>query len=186
MSIKEQIERFVPENEQEQADKQYFLKWIETFDDILTRENAFAHFSSSAFVVNHNRSKMLVVYHNIFDGWIYPGGHADGEEDLLAVAIREVEEETGQKVTVLNNQIFGIQANPTKGHIKRGKYISSHTHLDVIYLLEADDQTPLTYREDESKGVKWISLEEATDESIVDFARPVHKKLIKKLESMKK
>lgn len=186
MILKEQIEKYIPVNEQEQADRQYFLKWIEAFQDILTRDNTFAHFSSSAFVVNHNRNKMLVVYHNIYDGWIYPGGHADGEEDLLAVAIREVEEETGQKVTVLNNEIFGIQANPTKGHVKRGKYVSSHTHLDVIYLLEADDQIPLTYREEESKGAKWISLEEATDESIVDFARPVHKKLIKKLEVFQK
>ena len=50
-----------------------------------------------------------------------------------------------------------------------------------MYLLEADDKTPLIFREDESKGVKWISFEEATGNNIVDFIRPVHKRLIKKL-----
>ena len=48
---------------------------------------------------------MLVVYHIINDGWIYPGGHVDGAEDLLSVAVREVEEETGLKVKVLD-EIF--------------------------------------------------------------------------------
>lgn len=67
---------------------------------------------------------MLVVYHIINDGWIYPGGHADGEDDLLAVATREVEEETGQKTKVLDKNIFSIQVAPVKGHIKKGiKYI---------------------------------------------------------------
>ena len=70
--------------------KEYILKWIDTFQDVLTRENEFGHFASSAFVVNKDRTKMLVVYHNIYDAWIFPGGHADGEENLLSVATREV------------------------------------------------------------------------------------------------
>ena len=64
---------------------------------------------------------MLVVYHNIYDAWIFPGGHADGEENLLSVAIREVEEETGQKAKVLDDSIFAISASPIVGHIKRRK-----------------------------------------------------------------
>ena len=139
------------------------------------------HFSASAFVVNKERTKMVVVYHIINDGWIYPGGHADGEEDLLSVAVREVEEETGLKVKVLDNNIYSIQSAPVKGHIKRGKYVSAHLHLDVLYIMEADDTIPLVYREDESKGVKWIPFEEADNETMCDFIRPIHKKLIKKL-----
>jgi len=49
----------------------------------LTRDNIFGHFSASAFVVNKEKNKMVVVYHIINDGWIYPGGHADGEDDFL-------------------------------------------------------------------------------------------------------
>lgn len=181
MELKKQIDNYIPFDEQEQRDKDQFLNFINTFDDVLTRDNIFGHFSASAFVVNKERNKMVVVYHNINDGWIYPGGHADGEEDLLSVAIREVEEETGLKVKVLDDSIFSIQSAPVKGHIKKGKYVSAHLHLDVLYLLEADENQCLTFREDESKGVKWIDFKDATNDTMCDFIRPIHKKLIDKL-----
>jgi len=183
MNLRGQIESYVPFDEAEEEIKDYLLKWIDTFDDVLTRENEFAHFASSAFVVNKDRTKMLVVYHNIYDAWIFPGGHADGDENLLSVATREVEEETGLKTKILDNSIFAISASPIAGHVKRGKYIPAHTHLDVVYLLEADDTEALAFREDESKGVKWINFEEAIGSNIVDFIRPVHKRLIEKLSA---
>lgn len=181
MNLKEQIEKYIPFDEQEQRDKEQYLKFIDSFNDVLTRDNVFGHFSASSFVVNKEKTKMLVVYHIINDGWMYPGGHADGESDLLAVAVREVEEETGLKAIVLDESIYSIQSAPVKGHIKRGKYVSAHLHLDILYLMEADDKMPLIYRDDESKGVKWVSFDEATDETMCDFIRPIHKKLIKKL-----
>lgn len=183
MNLKQKIENYAPFNEQEEKDKEQFLKFIDTFDDVLTRDNIFGHFSASAFVVNKERNKMLVVYHIINDGWIYPGGHVDGENNLLCVAVREVEEETGLKVKVLDKNIYSIQSATVKGHIKRGKYVSAHLHLDVVYIMEADDKLPLIYKEDESKGVKWISFDEADNETMCDFIRPIHKKLIEKLNS---
>ena len=184
MNFREQMKNYIPFNEEEESIKNYMLKWIDTFDDVLTRENEFGHFASSAFVVNKERTKMLVVYHNIYDAWIFPGGHADGEENLLSVAVREVEEETGLKTKVLDDSIFAISASPIIGHIKRGKYVPAHTHLDVVYLLEANDKEMLVFREDESKGVKWITFEEAIGDNIVDFIRPVHKRLIEKLNKI--
>lgn len=185
MNLRNMIKNYVPYNEQEIEDKNSFLKFLDTFEDVLTRDNIFGHFTSSAFVVNKDRTKMLVVYHNIYDGWVYPGGHADGEFDLLSVAVREVEEETGLKAKILDENIFGLQVNAVNGHVKRGKYISSHTHYDVVYLLEADDTLPLTYRIDESKGVKWILLEEAYNDEIIDSFKLVHKKLVYKLKELK-
>lgn len=183
MSLRKQIEGYMPFDDIEEEIKKYMIKWFDTFEDVLTRKNEFGHFASSAFVVNKDRTKMLVVYHNIYDAWIFPGGHADGEEDLLSVAVREVFEETGLKTKVLDNSIFAISSSPIVGHIKRGKYVPAHTHLDVVYLLEADDKEQLSFREDESKGVKWITFEEAIGNDIVDFIRPVHKRLIKKLKT---
>ena len=181
--LKEQIENYMPFDEQEQIDKEQFLEFINSFDDVLTRNNIFGHFTASAFVVNKDRTKMVVVYHIINDGWAYPGGHADGIDDLLSVAVREVEEETGLKAKVLDENIFSIQSAPVKGHIKRGKYVSAHLHLDCVYLMEADDNIPLVYRDDESKGVKWVDFKDAYDETFCKFIRPVHKKLIKKLNN---
>ena len=181
MKLREQIENYITVDEQEEKDKVQMLEFIDSFDDVLTRKNIFGHFSASAFVVNKARDKMVVVYHNIYDGWIYPGGHADGEEDLLSVAVREVEEETGLKVKVLDENIYGIQSLPVTGHVKRGSYVSSHTHYDAVYLLEADDSIPLVFREDESKGVKWVPFDESYDDTMCDFIRPIHKKLVKKL-----
>ena len=181
MSLKEQIEKYVPYNEQEGKDKEQILEFMNQFEDVLTRKNIIGHFTSSAFVVNKERTKMAVVYHKIYDGWIYPGGHTDGEEDTLAVATREVEEEIGQKPKVCDNTFIALQTVAVKGHIKKGKYIAPHLHFDVIYLMEADDTIPLIYKDDESKGARWILLEEATNETICDFARPIHQKILEKL-----
>lgn len=182
MNLRQEIENYIPFDEQEKKDKEQFLRFIDTFDDVLTRDNIFGHFSASAFLVNKKRNKMIVVYHIINDGWIYPGGHADGDDNLLSVAVREVEEETGLKAKILDENIYAIQSAPVKGHIKSGKYVSSHIHFDVLYLMEADDRIPLKYKENESKGVKWISFEEADDKTMCDFIRPIHKKIIAKLK----
>lgn len=182
MNLKEKIKNYVPFNEQEKKDKDYFIKWMGNFKDVLTRDNEFVHYSASAFVVNKDKTKTLMVYHNIYDGWTFPGGHADGEENLLEVAIREVEEETGLKTKVLEKDIFSLQAYPIVSHIKREKFISAHTHLDVIYLLEADDNKELVYREDESQGVKWFPIEDITEKEVVYFAKPTYKKLVEKLK----
>lgn len=181
MLLKEQIQSYIPYNEQEEKDKEQFLNFINCFDDVLTRKNTFGHFTASAFIVNKNRNKMVVIYHKINNAWTYPGGHADGEEDLLSVAVKEVKEETGLDIKVLDNNIFAIWSGPVKGHIKNGKYVSSHLHFDVLYLMEADDFIPLVYNKDESNGIKWISFDEAQSDSIWELVRPIHKKLIKKL-----
>ena len=182
MNLREKIEAYKPYNEQEERDKQQFLRFIDENEDYLTRDNTIGHFTSSAFVVNKERTKMVVVYHIINDGWIVPGGHADGEEDLLSVAVREVQEETGLDARVLDEDFFGISSAPVIGHIKRGKYVSAHVHFDAMYLLEADEDIPLVYREDESKGVKWVPFSEADDISMVPFVRPIQRKLVKKLQ----
>lgn len=182
MKLKDQLREYVPYNEQEERDKEQMLSFIDKYDDYLTRNNTIGHFSASAFVVNKDRNKMVVVYHIINNAWMYPGGHADGEEDLLSVAVREVAEETGLEVKVLDNNIFAIQSAPVTGHIKHGKYVSAHLHFDALYIMEADDTIPLVFREDESKGIKWISFEEADKEAMSDFYRAIHGKVLSKFK----
>ena len=181
MLLKKTIENYIPCDEQEERDKEQMLMFIDHFDDVLTRNNVIGHFSASAFILNKEKTKMAAVYHIINDGWTYPGGHADGEEDLLLVALREGEEETGLKPKVLKKKPFLISCSPVNCHIKRGKFVSSHLHFDLLYLMEADENETLSYQEDESKGVKWISLDQIDDEKIVPFMLPIIKKIKDKL-----
>ena len=84
------IEDFKPSCEQEEKDKEQLLEFINSFDDVLTRKNIIGHLCASAWVMNKEKTKILLVYHNIFGGYIFPGGHLDGETDSLAVAQREI------------------------------------------------------------------------------------------------
>ena len=93
-SIRKNIESYVPRDAREEKDKQQILRFIDSFDDVLTRDNTLGHFTASSFIVNKDRTKMLAVYHTIGDGWAHPGGHAVGEKDLLSVVMREAKEET--------------------------------------------------------------------------------------------
>lgn len=134
-----QIENYPPFNEQEEKDKALILGWIRNNENAFSRENTVAHITASAWVVNKDRSKVLMVYHNIYNSWSWLGGHADGETDLLSVAIREVKEEAGiSNVRPVSEEIFSLESLTVDGHVKKGNYVSSHLHLNITYLLEAD------------------------------------------------
>lgn len=162
MELKKQLQAFTPFNEQEQSDKDIMLSLLDTQKDLLTRENKVAHFTASSWILNKEHTKVLLIYHNIYDSWAWTGGHADGEADLLSVALREAKEETGiQTIHPVSEDIFSLEILTVDGHEKRGSYVSSHLHLNVTYLLEADDTEALTVKEDENSGVKWFTIEDA-------------------------
>ena len=184
MSIYGDIARYAPFNEQEARDKAVILRFLEQNDDAFLRENLIAHMTASAWVVNPARDRVLMVYHKIYDSWSWTGGHADGETDLLSVALREVTEETGvRSVRPVSPEIFSLEVLTVDGHEKRGEYVSSHLHLNVTYLLEADDAEPLRVCEDENKGVAWFSLDEALRASTEPwFVKRIYTKLNEKLK----
>lgn len=183
MDILTQIENYRPYNEQEERDKGSILDCLRAFEDVFTRENRLAHMTASAWVVNARFDRVLMAYHNIYDSWSWLGGHADGEEDLLAVALREVREESGVKnVRPASEDIFSLEVLTVDGHVKRGKYVSSHLHLNVTYLLIADDADALTVKPDENSGVQWFTPEGAVQASSEPWFREhIYKKLNEKL-----
>lgn len=178
----EQIAAYAPYNAQEAADKALILRWLEASEDAFCRENPVAHMTASAWVVSPDRSKVLMAYHNIYHSWSWLGGHADGETDLLAVALREVQEEAGvTHVRPVSQEIFSVESLTVDGHVKRGQYVSSHLHLNVTYLLEADPAEAVHSKADENSGVSWFTPDEALARSTEPwFVERVYKKLIEK------
>lgn len=186
MNLKEQIEKYIPFNEQEISDKELMLEYIDKFDDVLTRENKLCHFTASNWIVNKDRTKVLMIYHNIYKSWAWTGGHADGDSDLLHVAKKEAEEETGlSNLKLLSNGIYSIQILTVDSHIKRGKFVSSHLHLDCCFLFEADEDEVTRIKADENSGVEWVDIEEAPKITNEDKMRPIYIKLNEKLEEYK-
>lgn len=187
MKLIEEIQRYIPYNQQEQMDRAAILHALETEMDIFTRRNSLAHMTASAWVVNRQRTKVLMVYHNIYQSWAWLGGHADGDEDMLAVALREVQEESGlQTVVPVSEEIFSLEVLTVDGHVKRGAYVSSHLHLNATYLLEADEAEALTGKPDENSGVAWFTPEGAIQASTEPWYQArIYKKLNDKLRKLK-
>lgn len=120
------------------------------------RDHLPGHITGSAWVTNQKQSKVLLLHHGKLNKWLQPGGHADGDEDVLQVALRELEEETGtQQATLLMPGIFDLDIHP----IPTRKDFPAHFHYDVRFLFEADDQRPVIVSE-ESLDVKWIPIDD--------------------------
>lgn len=178
------IEKYIPFNEQEEADKEIILDWLRKDIDVLTRNNKNAHLTASAWVVSPDYKKILMVYHNIFQSWAWIGGHADGDSDLLSVAIKEVEEESGvEHIEVLTPDIFSLEVLCFDGHEKRGQYVPSHIHLNVTYLLMAETTDKLRIKPDENSGVEWVDISEVNDRVTEKWIKDrIYSKLFKKTE----
>jgi len=162
----EQIRAFQPGCEQEEADRQIILALCRDGQDVLTRNNTVCHLTSSGLILNETRDKILMVHHNIYRTWTWTGGHADGMPDLEAVAMREAKEETGiNHVTLLYGGIASLDILPVYGHVKKGRYVSAHLHLNAAWLLQASEAETLTIRPDENSDVSWTPLTESASRS---------------------
>ena len=161
---REEIEAYIPCSEQEAADKARILEYLRLFpENLLSRENEIAHFTSSGFVVNADATKVLMAHHNLYRVWAWTGGHADGEADLLSVALREAREETGvAHIRPLTPALASVDILPVWGHWKRGSYVCSHQHLNFSYLLVADEADPLRPCEGENSRVGWLPADTLT------------------------
>ena len=183
MTLEEELTRYRPWNEQEAQDRAELLRRLKSGEALYTRDNAAGHLTASAWVVSPDRRQVLMAYHNLYNSWSWLGGHADGDHDLLAVALREVREESGlTAVRPVSPSIYSVEILTVDGHEKRGVYVSSHLHLNVTYLLEADPSVPVRRKPDENSAVAWFGLEEAVAASSEPWFRErIYQKLNAKL-----
>ena len=182
LNLRNQIATYQPYNEQEAKDQEVILKYMDTFTDTLTRKNEFAHFTASVWIVNQEHTKVLMAYHNIYQSWSWIGGHADGDPDLLHVALKETGEETGlQQVKPVSEEIYSLEILGVDGHVKKGKHVATHVHLNVTYLIEADEQELTQIKPDENSAIEWMTLNEAVEKSTEPYMKIIYQKLNDKL-----
>lgn len=180
MNYIEEIKQYKPINEQEMEDKEVILDYIKSFpDNVLLRNNKIAHMTSSGVIINKEHTKMLMIHHNIYKTWTWTGGHMDGEEDLLKLALREANEETGLNSCKPLGGIGSIDVLIVHSHIKKGKYVNAHLHLNVAYVFEADNSETLILNEDETSGLKWVPINEVRTHSGEEEIIYVYEKLFK-------
>ncbi len=160
----QEIKDFIPFNEQEEKDKALFIKWLESGVDVFERTNEVAHFTATSWIVNKERTKVLMAHHNLFKTFAWLGGHADGEKDMLKVAIKEMQEESGiNNFKILSQNIFTLETLCVRGHEKHNKYVPTHLHLNVTYLFEVDESEPIRIKEDENSAIAWIDVDKIKD-----------------------
>src|SRR5215213_7002643 len=142
--------------------------------DCLDRSNLAGHLTASAFVIDRERGRLLLIHHKALGRWLQPGGHADGDPDLRAVARREVLEETGLAALDLVTPRpldLDIHAIPARG------CVPAHFHYDVRFLFEADSDLALQGDDREVHGAAWVELSDldrlGLDASVLRPARRI-------------
>lgn len=132
------------------------IAFIEQHPDCLQRSQLLGHLTGSAWIIDPERRRTLLTHHRKLDLWLQLGGHADGDPDLLEVALREAREESGlTEVRVVSAELFDVDRHriPARAHVPE------HWHFDLRFLLEADPAAPLTVT-DESHDLAWVELDQ--------------------------
>lgn len=176
------IEGYRPRCEQERADRETMLYYLERGDDLLIRENKLMHFTASSWVMDPNRHYVLMVHHNIYNAWSWIGGHADGCPDLFAVAKKELAEETGVEAAVaVGEEPVTLEIIAVQAHEKNGAYVAPHLHFNVTYLFEAEEDVALRIKADENSGVMWRRVEDVHCDNTEPHMRRLYCKLLDRI-----
>lgn len=168
----ERLKSHQPADEHEAAMLNRILVFVEQHEDCFRRSLLSGHVTASAWVVDLERTHALLTHHAKLGKWLQMGGHCDGDSDVLRVALREVEEESGLTAVqpLLGGAVFDVDAHeiPARGSEP------AHVHYDIRFLFEADRRAPLRIS-GESHDLRWVAFEEIpllnTDESVLRMLR---------------
>ncbi len=183
MQYIDDLKRFIPLNDQEKTDKEAMLaEIIKNPTGILFRDSLLMHMTGSSIIVNKDKTKTLMAYHNIYKSWAWTGGHADGESDLMRLAIREAQEETGIKtLTPITDGPISCEILHVLPHIKRGKYVNLHLHFNLTYAFTGDENEPISIKEDENARVGWLPIDKLDKYVSEPFMIPIYRKIFDRI-----
>jgi len=144
---------------EEKDHKQLILAFVKEHRECFERELEVGHITASSWLVSQDRKKALLMHHAKLNAWVQLGGHCDGNPDVLEVAIKEAEEESGiSGIICLRPGIFDIDIHLIPENPKQ----KQHFHYDIRFLLGATTFQPAVQNH-ESKELKWVSQSLPTD-----------------------
>ena len=154
-SLHQLLTEYRPADEAEKQSQMQMLNLVGN-PRCLLRENLAEHFTASAFIIAPNSDRTLLTHHRKIGRWLQLGGHADGDEDLAAVAMKEsFEESCLTKLRLLSPRPFDLDVHEISAH----KTVPTHLHHDVVFLIEADPEEALVVSE-ESLDLAWSDFDD--------------------------
>lgn len=164
------LEAHTPADKVEAAMLEETIQFVNQHSDCFERTLMVGHITGSAWIVDKTRTMAVLVHHRKLNRWFQPGGHCDGDSDVLNVAMKEAQEETGLFVKPVDNQVFDVDIHL----IPERKNEPAHYHYDIRFLLEAVP-TQAFQLSSESKELRWVLLSEIAalnnSESIMRMVR---------------
>ncbi len=146
------LHNYFPTDANEIAAKQLMLDFISNNTDCFERTLLQGHFTASCWLVNKFMDRAVLTHHTKLDTWLQLGGHCDGDSNILAVALKEAQEESGLlNIKFMSEQIFDIDVHIIPAY----KDDPAHLHYDIRFLLQVQDDAPLIISP-ESKALCWF------------------------------
>ena len=184
MPLRDELVTFTPYNAQEEADRAVMVRFLDEWpSEVLFSRASSVHFTVSAWIVNPTRDRVLMAFHNIYRSWSWTGGHASSSDGLNMFALQKAMQETGlMAMKLTSNDIYSLEVIASNGHYVDTSYVSSHLHLNLTYLLEADEKETPHADIKENCGVKWFGLRRAAAQPNGEWSRSIYEKLNAKFE----
>lgn len=149
------LDAHIPYDSAERGFLERILRFVRETPGFHRRDTMQGHLTASAWIVDAERRRALLLHHGKLARWLQPGGHVEDDATLLDSALREAREETGLRCHAVHAAIFDLDIHPIPARAQE----PTHLHYDVRFLLEADPGTQ-TEVSPESNAVRWFGLDE--------------------------
>lgn len=154
MKLYDQISSYISPYSEEMNSKMKMLEFLDKYENPFARELKIGHFTGSAFLLNLDKTKFLLMNHTKLNKWLQLGGHCDGDENVLSVAIKEAKEESGiLEIEPISTNIYDIDVHLIPSNSKE----SAHYHYDIRFLLKTVNDNNFI-RNSESLELKWFNF----------------------------
>ena len=170
----EKLRKYRTDDEIEESDRINIIKFVEKYEDCFERSQSLGHITGSCWLENYDGTKFLLTKHKKLKFWLQLGGHADGDNDIIRVSMKEAHEESGlESIGLVSAGIFDLGVHL----IPQYKNVPAHYHYDIRFLLRASNSNEEIIMSDESTDLDWFTEipKDNPDEANRDMIRMIRK-----------